>query len=59
MVLPTGFSIRSEEAKKDAEEGFFEVVGEIVGEIFGVGKIAKGIGKAVDNFIRGFFSDWW
>ncbi len=50
---------RSKEAKKDAEEGFFEVVGEIVGEIFGVSKIAKGIGKIVDNFIRGFFGGWW
>lgn len=50
---------RSEEAKKDAEEGFFESVGEIVGEIFGIGKIAKGIGKIVDNFFRGIVGGWW
>lgn len=47
-------TVRSEEAKKDAEEGFFEVVGGIVGEIWGVGKIAKGIGKIVDNFLEGY-----
>lgn len=39
--------VRSKEAKKDAEEGFFEVVGGIVGEMFGVGKIAKGIGSTL------------
>ena len=51
--------VRSEEAKAEAEKGFFEVVGEIVGEIFGAGEIGKAVGKAVDKFFKELFRGWW
>jgi len=51
--------VRSEEAKAEAEKGFFEVVGETVGEIFGAGEIGKVVGKAVDKFFKKLFRGWW
>lgn len=51
--------VRSEEAKTEAEKGFFEVVGETVGDMFGAGEIGKVVGKAVDKFFKKLFRGWW
>ena len=51
--------VRSEEAKTEAEKGFFEVVGETVGEMFGAGEIGKVVGKVVDKFFKELFRGWW
>jgi small GTP-binding protein len=63
--------VRSEEAKTEAEKGFFEEIGEVIGEIFGEKQVGKVVGKAVDKskvgkvvaevkkFFENFFRSWW
>jgi uncharacterized protein len=53
---------RSEEARADAEKGFFEAIGEEVGKFVGGsdGKdIGKKVGAFIDAFVVSFLKKWW
>jgi len=53
---------RSEEARAEAERGFFEAIGEDVGQALG-GDGGKGVGKIIgtflDRYIAPFLKGWW
>ena len=53
---------RSDEARADAEKGFFEAIGEEVGKFVGGsdGKdIGKRVGAFIDTFVVPFLKKWW
>lgn len=53
---------RSEDARSEAEKGFFEAIGEEVGKMLGGGEgkgMGKAIGKFIDTYVAPFLKKWW